>query len=112
MPQGTEVAIFWLSSSGLHLLQGFTSDPTLLLAAAQTNRTDIGSNEACYEQDRLTVDALNQIAVYVARIQGRKNLVWFTPGMPLNLMRDGGYSWGGNLVMPRRHTPRLRRQLR
>jgi len=94
MPQGTEVAIFWLSSSGLHLLQGFTSDPTLLLAAAQTNRTDIGSNEDCYEQDWATADALNQIAVYVAGIQGRKNLVWFTPGMPLNLMRDGGYSWG------------------
>ena len=45
--------------------------------------------------DWYTIDAMNQIAVYVARIKGRKNLLWFIPGMPVALMRDGGYGWGG-----------------
>ena len=41
-----------------------------------------------------TVDAFNQIAVYVAGIKGRKNLIWLVPGIPVPLMRDGGYGWG------------------
>jgi VWFA-related protein len=94
MPEGTQVAIFWLSSSGLHMLQGFTSDPALLLAAAETKRTDIGSSGDCHNIDWVTVQGLQQIAEYVAAIKGRKNLIWFTPGMPVYLLRDGGYGWG------------------
>ena len=98
MPQGTKVAIFWLSQSGLHMLQGFTSDRDSLLRAVRTGRTDIGAclNGQClnkYSIDKLTIDAMNQIAAYVAGIKGRKNLLWFTPGMPVDLMRDGGYAW-------------------
>ena len=94
MPDGTQVAILWLSTSGLHTLQGFTSDRKLLYAATQVTRTDIGSNEDCQFITWATVDALNQIANYVAPIKGRKNLVWLTSGMPVYLLRDGGYSWG------------------
>jgi VWFA-related protein len=94
MPTGTQVAIFWLSASGLHLLQGFTSDPALLQRAVLHERTDIGSNGDCYAIDRLTIDALNQVAAYVAGIKGRKNLIWFAPGIPVYLVRDGGYGWG------------------
>ena len=98
MPQGTKVAIFWLSQSGLHMLQGFTSDRDSLLRAVRTGRTDIGAclNGQClnkYSIDKLIIDAMNQIAAYVAGIKGRKNLLWFTPGMPVDLMRDGGYAW-------------------
>jgi len=100
MPEGTKVAIFWLSESGLHMLQGFTSDRDSLLRAVHTNRIDIGSALNGQPMDRHTldwntVDAMNQIAAYVAGIKGRKNLLWITPGMPVNLMRDGGYAWGG-----------------
>jgi len=94
MPQGTQLAIFWLSSSGLHMLQGFTSDSALLLAAAETKRTDIGSSGDCHNIDWVTVQGLQQIGEYVAGIKGRKNLIWFTPGMPVYLLRDGGYGWG------------------
>ena len=99
MPQGTKVAIFWLSESGLHMLQGFTSDRDLLLRAVHTNRIDIGAclNGQCltsYEINRITIDAMNQTAAYVAGIKGRKNLLWIVPGFPVNLMRDGGYGWG------------------
>jgi VWFA-related protein len=94
MPRGTEVAVFWLSVSGLHMLQGFTTDPAAIHEALAPQRTDIGSSGDCYTINRTTIEALNQIAAYVAGIKGRKNLLWFTPGMPVYLMRDGGYGWG------------------
>jgi VWFA-related protein len=99
MTPGTKVAIFWLSTSGLHMLQGFTADRDSLLRAVRTGRTDIGAclNGQCltkYLRDRATIDGMNQIAAYVAGIKGRKNLLWITPGMPVDLMRDGGYAWG------------------
>jgi len=93
MPQGTTVAVFWLSQSGLHMLQGFTTDRDSLLRAVHNNRTDVGSDLVRHTTDWYTIDALNQIAAYVAGIKGRKNLLWFTPGMPVDLMRDGGYAW-------------------
>ncbi len=92
MPPGTQVAVFWLSESGLHLLQGFTSDPGTLRRAVDTNRTDIGSNFGKWTRDWYTIAALKQISQYVAGIKGRKNLLWFTPGMPVDLIRDGGYA--------------------
>jgi len=99
MQQGNKVAVFWLSSSGLHMLQGFTSDRESLLRAVRTGRIDIGAclNGQCltgYLKQRITIDGMNQIAAYVAGIKGRKNLLWITPGMPVDLMRDGGYGWG------------------
>jgi VWFA-related protein len=48
---------------------------------------------AAEQQDmrtRMTLEALNQIAAYVSGIKGRKNLIWFTAGMPLNIFPDGG----------------------
>jgi VWFA-related protein len=99
MPAGTQVAIFWLSISGLHMLQGFTSDPALLLRALRTTRTDIGNNgDDKYSVDRLIWTSLDQIAAYVSPIKGRKNLLWFTPGMPLMLSRDGGYAFPDKMV--------------
>ncbi|HUD22653.1 MAG TPA: VWA domain-containing protein [Acidobacteriaceae bacterium] len=104
MPQGTKLAVFWLSSNGLHLLQGFTADRESLLRAVRTGRTDFGAclNGQCltkYLMDRSTIDAMNQIAAYVAGIKGRKNLLWITPGMPVDLMRDGGYAWAGTELL-------------
>ena len=94
MPTGTQIAVFWLSVSGVHMLQGLTSDPALLLRAVRTNRTDIGNNgDDKYSVDRLIWTSLDQIAAYVSPIKGRKNLLWFTPGMPLKLTRDGGYAY-------------------
>jgi VWFA-related protein len=94
MPHGTQVAIFWLSGSGLHMLQGITSDPALLLRATDTDRTDFSTYQGIYYRQLVTIDALKQIATYVSAIKGRKNLIWFTPHMPILLVRDGGYGWG------------------
>jgi VWFA-related protein len=128
MPPGTRIAVLGLSSS-LRILQGFTSDPAILIAAVDTKKnralpspfidndsanilgsqaddqTDLGNddvaagiqqfaNELATEQqdirNRMTLEALNQIAAYVAGIKGRKNLIWFTDGMPLNMFPTGG----------------------
>ena len=93
MPPGTQIAIFLLSTSGLHTLQPFTSDPSLLRRAAQLPEYEFGAGMEKWTRDWYTTDAIDQIAAYVARIRGRKNLLWFTPRMPILLVHDGGYSW-------------------
>ena len=92
MPEGTQVAIFWLSDSGLHLIQGFTSDHTQLVRAMHTQLFG-GSNVDPWTRQWYTIDAFKQLSLYVAGVKGRKNLLWFTPGMPVFLTRDGGYGW-------------------
>jgi VWFA-related protein len=128
MPKGTRVAVLGLSSS-LRILQGFTSDPAILIAAVDSKKnralpspfidndsagvlddqvatqTDLENDDLAamlqqFENDltttqqdirnRMTLEALNQIAAYVAAIKGRKNLIWFTEGMPLNIFPTGG----------------------
>jgi VWFA-related protein len=123
MPAGTRIAVLALGSS-LRILQGFTSDPGLLIAVVDSKKnralpspfidndsgsvlddevdaqTELGNddiaagmqqfeNELATEQqdirNRMTLEALNQIAAYVNGIKGRKNLIWFTEGMPLNM---------------------------
>jgi VWFA-related protein len=128
MPRGTRVAVLGLSSS-LRILQGFTSDPAILIAAVDSKKNralpspfidsdsagvlddqvesqlELENDDAAamvqqFENDlnttqtdirnRMTLEALDQIAAYVAGIKGRKNLIWFTEGMPLNIFPTGG----------------------
>ncbi len=124
MPAGTRVAILLLGSS-LRLVQGFTSDPEVLMAAVKTKKnralpspfSDTDTNEAfsseldvagadattaiqefqneqlAFQADirnRMTLEALNQIAAYLSGIKGRKNLIWLTDGMPLQMFPQGG----------------------
>lgn len=128
MPRGTRIAVLGLSSS-LRILQGFTADPSILIAAVDSKKnralpspfidndsaailddqadqqTELGNDDAAaaiqqfenelttVQQDirtRMTLEALDQIAAYVAGIKGRKNLIWFTDGMPLNIFPTGG----------------------
>jgi VWFA-related protein len=94
MPEGTRMAIFLLSPGGLHMLRDFTSDRKLLIGAV--SRPLLAPNRLeGWTRMWVTVDAMDEIAVYVSSIKGRKNLLWITPGMPVMLLRDGGYAWGG-----------------
>ncbi len=95
MPDGTQVAILQLAT-GLHVVQGFTPDRDLLLAAVGSLKaeavhgtfvfgdppslTDIC--QAANTQSQMTTDALAEVATFVSRVKGRKNLIWFTPGIP------------------------------
>jgi VWFA-related protein len=90
-PAGARVAIF-VSSDGVHLVQGFTSDKSKLLAAVDPNGTGphvprvflMGVNFG--QGDKLAASVrLNSIAQYLAPIAGRKVLIWFASEFPLSL---------------------------
>lgn len=70
MPEGTQVALMWISITGLHVTQGFTSDRDLLLRAIDQQRFDIGSSG--YNHAWITVDALTQLAQYLAPIRAER----------------------------------------
>jgi VWFA-related protein len=91
MPPGTRVAVLGTSDPGsLRVLQGVTSNPALLSAAVDTMGFDtealaFNGETWCTQQERrnrMTLESLNQIAVDLAGVKGRKNLVWFTTGIP------------------------------
>jgi VWFA-related protein len=124
MQPGTKIAIMMLGSS-LRLVQGFTSDPEVLIAALKTKKNrplpspfsdvdtgdietsvaDVADADAAamlqefqneqtsFQTDirnRMTMEALDQIAAYLAGVKGRKNLIWFTAGIPLQMFPQGG----------------------
>jgi len=99
MPAGTRVAVLGASYPGtLRVLQGITSDPALLSAAVSTMNYDTDASvdfdphnmdrtiEAyCAQQNqrnRMTLESLDQIAADLVGVKGRKNLLWFTVGIP------------------------------
>lgn len=100
MPERTQVAILQLSN-GLRVVQGFTSDRNVLLAAIDSVKPGPAAGaylpprvpgdppppleEVCAvanAQSDITTAALAGIADFVSGIKGRKNLIWFTPGVP------------------------------
>lgn len=126
-PSGTSIAIFGLNNR-LVMLQGFTSDPAVLRAAAEQQNghsspllpdaigggaasetssdtaaalgiplpAQVQESFALFSQQvsssqvqlraRITLDAVNQLARYLAGIPGRKNLVWFSGSFPIDLV--------------------------
>jgi VWFA-related protein len=116
IPPGTRMAIFTFGDR-LQLVQGFTSDPTILKAAL-SNRSyptttaigpgglmSTGMNIMTVRQSllrfgngpsalgdelrvRYTLDALNAIAAYLADIPGRKSLIWFAGSVPWTINPD------------------------
>lgn len=51
---------------------------------------------------RYTLEALNQLARYLAAIPGRKNLIWFSGAFPINVLPDGdseGNKFAGTFSM-------------
>jgi VWFA-related protein len=128
---GTRIAIFGLNNR-LIMLQGFTSDLTLLKQALQKAQAggswlledvvgNTGGNPVSQQMSEvsggdsnlamliasmhqmeaikaaddsqtrahMTLDAMNELAHYLAGISGRKNLIWFSASFPLNVFPDG-----------------------
>ena len=89
MPPGTRVIILGLSNN-LRTLQGSTSDPALLSASIDTLDTNAEGRVSTYEmfcaqaemRARMTLESLNQIAADASAIKGKKNLLWFSVGIP------------------------------
>jgi VWFA-related protein len=94
MPEGTRITIMVLQD-GLRVLQNITTDRNLLLGAIDTLQhhevggafdSVRGKAMACFaanQRNRLALNALDQIAASVSAIKGKKNLIWFTRGIPL-----------------------------
>ena len=108
LPPGTQVILLQLGV-GLRVIQPLTTDRDVLLAALHSvtyvqnaraslpmcdptaKKKDLGYCgpppvfEACSvanAQSQTIVDTLDNVAAYLSGIKGRKNLIWFTPGIP------------------------------
>jgi VWFA-related protein len=88
MPPGTQVALVELGA-GLRIMQGFTTDPNILIAAINDKQNAVTFPPSgmitldCPPEwlDQTTLQALRDLARVVAGTRGRKNLLWFTIGM-------------------------------
>ena len=89
MEPGTPIAIFQLDTQ-MRLIQGFSTDPKVLLAAADSKR-DMPSLQKPIRGDRyynvisknqILGEGMQSIGRYLAGFPGRKNLVWFTGSVP------------------------------
>lgn len=103
MEPGPPVAIFQIDTE-MHLIQGFTSDPKVLLAAAESKRDMPTMNKPTAAPRNYGGDAvyrrtlmenlrsgMQMLGSYLAAYPGRKNLIWFTGRVP---MTRTGYGFG------------------
>ena len=89
MPAGTQVAVIAMTNN-LRIVQSFTSDRALLTAAINAVPYDLFSLASatagvCLElnnRNESVLEALNRIATDSMSLHGRKNLIWFTVGIP------------------------------
>ena len=85
MPAGTQVAVLAMTNN-LRILQSFTSDKTLLTAAINAvpydlQGTPLGGIQA-NSRNQSVLEVFDRIAIDSMAIHGRKNLIWFTMGIP------------------------------
>jgi VWFA-related protein len=88
-PPGTRFAIF-VNATGLHLVQGFTSDRTLLHAAITSQGPGphlprmflMGANYGKGDTGA-AMSVFNFLAEYLEGMPGRKNLIWISDKFPL-----------------------------
>ncbi len=91
VPAGTPIAIFQVDTE-MRLIQGFSADPEVLLAAAKSKRDEPSlrkpwqGNQAEYLRFRRDIlrDGFRLMGRYLAGFPGRKNLIWFTAQVPEN----------------------------
>jgi VWFA-related protein len=89
MEPGTPIAIFQLDTE-MRLIQGFSTDPKVLLAAAESKRDmpslqkPIAGNRDFYlrMKNQILGEGLQSVGRYLAGFPGRKNLIWFTGSIP------------------------------
>jgi len=85
LPPGEPVAVFTRAGSITVELASFTDDHATLLAAIRKAIPRLQQPGAWMASD---LDTLQQIAVYMDQIPGRKNLLWFTSGSNMLLGPD------------------------
>lgn len=66
-------------------------DMARMLEEIQKNLLDMEARRASQQvqiRARVTMDALNQLARYLAGVPGRKNVLWFSGSFPITIMRE------------------------
>ncbi len=86
-PEGTRIAILGLSNR-LYLLQGVTTDPAVVKAAAQMFMAEKAPVPPQL-RGRYTLAAIDELARYLSGLPGRKNLIWFAGSFNLGIVPDG-----------------------
>lgn len=86
MPAGTRVMVLSMTNH-LRILQSFTSDKEILKTVIDAAPYDLDGNgdKECVQSDmrnRMVLESFGQIAADVFPIKARKNLLWFTMGIP------------------------------
>jgi VWFA-related protein len=112
MQPGPPVAIFQLDTE-MRLIQGFTTDPKALLAAAESKR-DMPSlarptaaprsytGDSVYRRTLMENlrDGMRIMGSYLAGYPGRKNLIWFTGRIPMTRLGTGfGNPFGDGMTV-------------
>jgi VWFA-related protein len=88
-PDGQPLAIYLRAGSGCFLVQNFTSDRKLLLDALHKAIPRFPPQDSEYLSD---FDTLQQMALALSQLPGRKNLLWFSGGSFVpTLMPDAVY---------------------
>jgi VWFA-related protein len=112
MQPGPPVAIFQLDTE-MRLIQGFTTDPKALLAAAESKRDMPSvakptaaprnySGDALYRRTLMgnLRDGMRMMGSYLAGYPGRKNLIWFTGRIPMTTLGQGfGNPFGDGMTV-------------
>ena len=112
MQPGPPVAIFQLDTE-MRLIQGFTTDPKVLLAAAESKR-DMPSmakptaaprsytGDSVYRRTLMENlrEGMRMMGSYLAGYPGRKNLIWFTGRVPMTRLGTGfGNPFGDGMMV-------------
>jgi VWFA-related protein len=94
VPAGRKIAIFQLGMQ-MRMVQGFTSDPDLLLRAVESSKRDgiqssllLNGPYLQLRQQHL-IEGMQQLGRYLAGYPGRKNLIWFTARVPYAVYGGG-----------------------
>jgi VWFA-related protein len=85
VPPGNVFAIFQMDASGMHLVQGFTSDPAVLLKGVESKRDSVVMRPPMvYRKERKEIlnEGMREMGRYLAGFPGRKNLIWFAGEVP------------------------------
>jgi VWFA-related protein len=112
MQPGPPVAIFQLDTE-MRLIQGFTTDPRALLAAAESKRDMPSlaqptaaprnySGDSLYRRTLMANlrDGMRMMGSYLSGYPGRKNLIWFTGRIPMTRLGFGfGNPFGDGMTV-------------
>lgn len=98
-PPSTEVAIFVLTDN-LSMLQGYTTDSGKLLAAMRSKAAGLRmpANSEQVQKAQITLDALLEIGKFLAAVDGRKELLWFSESFDMMVLPNAQDTAQGTLA--------------